>query len=289
MFSAPFLTTLLDRVKAIVRRVARPVAKPVSPVPARAPEVAISPVLRGIAQGWLRTKLGALSALMRRIEAGEKLNMPLRAPITARDETALVMRGAVPPETRLPRGFGWMCAFEPNMREDGAAFAAWLDEPWMKARVLTAPEKMVRVVGPILNATGAPRPEWFPVVVKRPQQQAVPAGGTCDTHSGEIRISSPPGLDSAPDLARPSPHTPEAVAVARDRRVKPGDEGYRGAPISWQGAAVRGLDQSPWCTIVNRITNESLSKNCDEVFGTLSHGHFVSMCYRKSIRFAPAA
>lgn len=80
---------------------------------------------------------------------------------------ASVSRTAIPREQQLQRGFGWMCAFGPYVRADGAAFAAWLGEPIMKATVLAAPEQMAHVIGPILNATGAARPEWFPVVQKR--------------------------------------------------------------------------------------------------------------------------
>ncbi len=164
MFSAaPFLVTLLDRVKAIVQRVARPAVERAMSSPAgSATGGPVSPVVRGLANGWMSAKLRALSALMRRIEAGERLEPPVRATPLARGEDAPVARAAVPPIERLPRGFGWMCAFGPDVRRSGALFAAWLNEPVMKAMVLAAPERMARVTGPILNATGEPRPEWFP-------------------------------------------------------------------------------------------------------------------------------
>jgi hypothetical protein len=165
MFSARFLAPLLDRVKAIVRRVARPVAKRARPVPAiMSPDAPISPATRGRAQEWMSAKLRALSALMRRIEAGETFDPPnlqsrQAAPTPAPCAAAF---DADQPAQRLPRGFGWMCAFVPNLSQDGAAFADWLNEPWMRERVLAAPERMAVLVGPILTATGQCRPDWFP-------------------------------------------------------------------------------------------------------------------------------
>ncbi len=194
MLSAPFLVTLLDRVKAIVRRVARPAGERARLMPVDAPvEVpaawTLSPVVRGLARGWMSDKLHALSALMRRIEAGERLMAPpahrLSAPSpgahhgAAGNSPAPETPAAVPPEERLPRGFGWMCRFGPNVRRDGLAFAAWLNEPAMKATVLAAPERMARLIGPILGATGERRPAWFPVSPAR-------------VRAGRRRGSSPP-------------------------------------------------------------------------------------------------
>jgi hypothetical protein len=172
MFSAPFLVTLLDRVKAVVRRVARPAADRTRHVPVDAAggvlsDRPISPVLRGVVQGWMRKKLRALSALMRRIDAGENLDVPVRPPAAANAGNEPGTRVATPLERRLPRGCGWMCAFGPNVRRDGAAFAEWLNEPWLKAKVLAAPERMAKLIGPILTATGERMPEWFPNVVRR--------------------------------------------------------------------------------------------------------------------------
>jgi hypothetical protein len=84
MFSAPFLITLLDRVKAVVRRVARPGAERARQMAARTPpyvpaEGPVSPLLGGLAQGWMAAKLRAVSALMRRIEAGETIASPATA------------------------------------------------------------------------------------------------------------------------------------------------------------------------------------------------------------------
>jgi hypothetical protein len=166
MFSAPFLSTLLHRVKAVVRRVARPVAERAGRMRAPSPDREISPVLREVAQDWLRTRLRALSALMRRIEAGERLDTRIRKPLAAKRAFSPAVREPITPEARLPRGFGWMCSFGPDVRGNGAAFAAWLDEPAMQARVLAAPERMAQLIAPILNATGQPRPKWFPNLPK---------------------------------------------------------------------------------------------------------------------------
>ncbi len=184
---APFLVTLLDRAKAIVRRVARPrVEGPVSAAADTATGGPVPPVMQRLANGWMRSKLRALSALIRRVEAGERLNTPVRATLVAKGRDARVVRAAVPPPERLPRGFGWMCAFGPHVRGDGAAFAAWLSEPAMQARMLAAPVQMARVIGPILNATGERRSEWFP---KRANVSR-PARGQGDRIGLEIGSSS---------------------------------------------------------------------------------------------------
>jgi hypothetical protein len=70
-----------------------------------------------------------------------------------------------------------MCAFGPNVRRDGQAFAAWLDEPATRAKVLAAPQRMARLIGPILTATGARRPEWFAAMPKRGSNVPLPCGG----------------------------------------------------------------------------------------------------------------
>ncbi len=176
--AAPFLSTLLHRVKAVVRRVVRPVAARARPMATeKAASAPISPVMRGIVQDWMSAKLRALSALMRRIEAGEEFGPAVRSPRAATREDGAEPRAPVPPEERLPRGFGWMCSFGPDVRADGALFAAWLNEPVMKAKVLAAPEQMVRAIAPILTATGAAQPEWFPAVAKRRKGSALPKRG----------------------------------------------------------------------------------------------------------------
>jgi hypothetical protein len=210
MFSAPFLSTLLHRVKAVVRRVVRPVGERARSVAPDAAGMAISPVLRGLAQRWVRVRLRALSALMRRIEAGERLDRP--APSRRKAVPMAFPREPAPEpaEARLPRGFGWMCGFEPNLRQDGAAFAEWLSEPAMRAKVLAAPERMARAIGPILTATGAARPEWFPAVAKRVKRSFPARTGKSDRD-----LETAGASDVAPG---------DGGDVAGDRRVKPGDD-----------------------------------------------------------------
>jgi hypothetical protein len=177
MFSAPFLVTLLDRVKAVVRRVVRPVVVAPSHGAADRP---LSPVSLGLVQGWMSAKLQALSALMRRIEAGETIEAPVRTAraVAVPGEPGRVTQGPGAPDERLPRGFGWMCRLSPGVRRDGIAFVALLNEPWMMAKVLAAPERMAGLIGPILTATGQRRPEWFPLAPRRVRaKRSAPACG----------------------------------------------------------------------------------------------------------------
>jgi hypothetical protein len=205
MFSAPFLVTLLDRVKAVVRRVAQPGVKHVRRVPEAACAAAsppVSPLLRGLAKVWMDTRLRALSALIRRIEAGERFEAPTRPHRVARRVDASGAREPAAPDMRLPRGSGWMCPLGPDVRKDGQAFAAWLSEPAMKARVLAEPQRMARLISPTLTATGACRPEWFAAEAKRgnkaprirePEQRADVAWTCGAGHAGsEIREGAPP-------------------------------------------------------------------------------------------------
>jgi hypothetical protein len=203
MFSAPFLSTLLDRVKAVVRRVARPGAELVPTAPEA--QAAVSPVLRGIARDWMRSMLRALSALTRRVEAGEPAAVLVREALAGARADAAAVRDAAAAGVCLPRGFGWICTIDPRAREAGAAFAAWLGEPAMRAQTMAAPEAMALVLGPILDAVGAERPEWLAVV---------PEGGNsispvCEPRSGLSLRSRPIREDGD---------------VAGDRQVKPGDE-----------------------------------------------------------------
>jgi hypothetical protein len=228
MFSAPFLTTLLDRVKAIVRRVSRPAAELMRTAPVDAAAnlssvEPISPVLRGLVRDWMSAKLRALSALMRRIEAGDTLDAPIHAPPPGQEMGAPRARTAVAQEQRLPRRFGWMCAFGPNVRRDGQAFAAWLSEPGMQARVLAAPERMARLIGPILTATGQARPEWFPKMSARGNSspdcgEGAGWGMAASDPNREVSASKTRGLAlptrgggfpyASPSLVPPSPSLP---------------------------------------------------------------------------------
>jgi hypothetical protein len=113
----------------------------------------------------MRARLRAVSALVRRIEAGETIEAPAGAAraTTGAGTAARATQDIVPPQERLPRGFGWMCTIDPKVRQAGAAFVDMLNEPWMTAKVLATPERMAGLIAPILAATGQGRPEWFPV------------------------------------------------------------------------------------------------------------------------------
>jgi hypothetical protein len=218
---APFLVTLLDRVKAIVRRVARPAAErgPLADVPSYASAAGpVSPALRGLARVWISAKLRALSALMRRIEAGEMPESPTRAPRTSMaTASAPAERAPVPPEERLPRGFGWMCALGPNVRRDGAAFAEWLNTPATQAVILAAPEHMARLIGPILSATGERRPHWFPAA---PQRARKPRPGRFSTRGHEkarSKVAAGAGCRGADASGTGTPHVAAPAALLASR------------------------------------------------------------------------
>jgi hypothetical protein len=98
-----------------------------------------------------------------------------------------------------------MCSFGPNVRRDGRAFAEWLNEPAMKAKVLAQPERMARLIGPILSATGERRPDWFPVAPKRMKN---------------LRRS----CAASPCLAEPSMASGAVGDITGDGRAKPGDD-----------------------------------------------------------------
>jgi hypothetical protein len=210
--------TLLDRLKAVVRRVAGLVRERGRVVPLRAPTpvaAAVSPELRGLAKEWLATKLralSALSALMRRIEAGDVLARPVglgRAParcVVAEPSTAEpVVRAEIAPAARLPRGFGWMCAFGPDVRTNGAAFGAWLNQPWPQALVMAAPGRMARLIGPILTATGENRPDWFPK--QKPRGKAAPRADET-RNAAETAATSSPAPESEDTQTRRSGAVP---------------------------------------------------------------------------------
>ncbi len=182
--------------------------------------VALSPVMRGRARDWLRRRLRALSALTRRISCGELPDKPAGEAGGPRLAVRMGVDGAATraavPLARLPRGFGWMCAFGPKVQADGAAFAAWLGEPAMRAMMAAAPESMARVVGPILTATGQPTPEWFPRRAKRVKHNSVACGEkpereADDPHSGKVVV---PVIESRGCASLPAPPQGEGRIVS---------------------------------------------------------------------------
>jgi hypothetical protein len=231
MFSAPFLVTLLDRVKAIVRRVAGPPAERAgragTGARADAPmDEPISPEMRGLAYGWMSAKVRALSALMRRIETGKMSGSPARPSRTAMDVS--VPRAATAGPVRLPRGFGWMCGFGPDVRRDGQAFADLLNGPMMKAMVLAAPEQMAPLIGPILAATGEAMPEWFPTRARkvrrsRAQHAFLPpiASSEWDADAPESGRVTGPDAGSHEFSSPPALPTREGNSIAASYRDRP--------------------------------------------------------------------
>ncbi len=267
MFSAPFLVTLLDRVKAVVRRVTRPAAARVlckaraAALPGDEPMPPVSPVLRGLARSWISARLRAMSILLRRIEAGET---PEPAAHGRRGVVAACASGSMRPAAsamaeRLPRGFGWMCALGPNVRRDGQAFAAWLSEPAMRARVLAAPEDMARLIGPILNATGEVKPAWLTEVARRPRASR-PGGAQIDTIS---ELVDPSSVEPAPRPFRRNGPGPGS-GVAPDKNCA-GTADARAMPR-----------RSPTPLHAVRIEKRACLKNWIEVDVLERHVHFVT-------------
>jgi hypothetical protein len=281
MFSAPFLVTLLDRVKAIVRRAAGPVAERVRPEPSHAAagctvDRPISPALRRRAQGWMAAKLQALSKLMRRVEADDVRKPPAHMRRAASSAPTTRIPGL--PEERLPRGFGWMCPFGPTVRIDGRAFAELLDEPWMKAKVLAAPERMAGLIGPILTATGERRPAWFPVVPKRAGVARRGASDVCKSASDCAVEEVEPRAAAVSDVARCAVLS---RAPAPGKRVDPKSKclptlaALRTVPDARSQA-------SPWPRPVVRVPHHNTatvatSQNRDEIGMPATFVHFVAI------------
>jgi hypothetical protein len=270
---APFLVTVLDRVKAIVRRVARPMEGRMRIARLDAAKLApvqgpISPVMRGVVKSWLSAKLRALSALMERIRAGETVDPPVSASFARRTAVASAVREVVPPEERLPTGFGWMCGFGPNVRRDGAAFAAWLNEPAMQAMVLAAPVKMAGLIGPILTATGQSRPEWFQGMPKRARKNFLASGGgrperqVDGAEAGEV-----------PDIA--SGYVEEAAGKAGSREVVPPADGCFRINPPTTGERLCHLPSG----LSNRTRLKIDARRAGFGFGSVVQGH----CFKKDI------
>jgi hypothetical protein len=68
----------------------------------------------------------------------------------------------------------------------------------MKAKVLAAPTQMARLISLLLNATGDPRPVWFPVVPKR----ARTGRGQCSLPPGAGGHGWPNTAPGTPEVSR---------------------------------------------------------------------------------------
>jgi hypothetical protein len=132
-----------------------------------------------------------------------------------------------------------MCTFEPNMREDGAAFAQWLGEPSMQAMIRVAPDRMAQVLGPILRATGQRRPDWFPRRAQTPlfsrgtDASNGPADDvdSCELSDDGLRDRKSPSSDPKPGLCACSKF-PAWSAVRSERPAGRTALGHRSARVS---------------------------------------------------------
>ncbi len=104
-----------------------------------------------------------------------------------------------------------MCAFGPNAQQNGQAFAEWLNEPATRALVMAAPEKMAPLVGPLLNATGACRPDWLPALPKR-VKRSFPA--CSERPGGPVDDAGPRGVAPRDNAACGDPPSPDASPMA---------------------------------------------------------------------------
>ncbi len=116
---------------------------------------------------WLRARRLAILALMERIQAGTLRPPRPYAPRMLAEGSEAKPRKMPPPEDRVPPVFGWVCRWAPEARYAGHDLSALLEDAQMKALVLAAPERMVRLWTPMLNALGRPKPDWFPKVPRR--------------------------------------------------------------------------------------------------------------------------
>jgi hypothetical protein len=165
----------------------------------------------------------------------------------------------------------------------------WLNAPAARAMVLAAPQRMARLIGPILTATGQRRPEWFPVAATRgaialppcgPEagwgvDNAGPRGCTPAPAPPEDGIVAPwPTPGAAPDETPPSRLAGDGGDVAGDRRIKPGGQGHGLHRPFRIRSFVRGRPPS-------RITSgrRVVAKNCDILGPPLLHDLFVTIPY----------
>jgi hypothetical protein len=167
---------------------------------------------------WLQTRRLAIAAVMARLQAGKVFRPRAYAPRPGAQGVERAARPGTAADASLLRGFGWIYRWAPEVRIGAGHLVALLDDAEMKALVLAAPGPMVRAWGPLLNALGRRRPDWFPVLPKRVR--------VCSTRDGQGDPLSPEiGNSSWPGVTRPSRLPRGAGAVAGDRRVKPGDDG----------------------------------------------------------------
>jgi hypothetical protein len=133
------------------------------------PHKLIPPPLIERMQSWLKDRRLRIEALLDRFAAGTLRAPRPYAPRMVRTDAAPAVRKVAPPEERMPRGFGWMHRMAGEIRVRAGLLPEWLEEPEVKAAVLASPQ-MVRLVTPLLNAVAIRKPDWFPVLPKRPRR-----------------------------------------------------------------------------------------------------------------------
>jgi hypothetical protein len=203
----PAAGTIIERFAALVLRVAGHVGTRTRQVPAFPPGYRlIPPAFCALVQDWLFARQRAIIALMRHFEAGTLRTARVYAPRTVKAGASLpAARPALPPEKVLPRGLGWLCRWAPETRRTGAEIAELLHDPKMQEMVLAAPGRMVRLLGPLLTATGEARPAWFPRPAKPAGRRRSPA---CRPRAGSPRSAWEAPLIPLPQPVYPAPAPP---------------------------------------------------------------------------------
>jgi hypothetical protein len=152
-------------------------------------------------QAWLQARKRAIDALMDRIREGRmRPPRPYRAR-AVRADAAPAVRKEIPPQERLPRGFGWMRVLASEVWVQSRLLGPWLEEAEVKAAVLGCPQ-MVRLLSPLLNAVGEGKPAWFPVLPKRPRTSRA---GLPRRRAAMPAETAPPEAAAAPPLPASNP------------------------------------------------------------------------------------
>jgi hypothetical protein len=204
-FSVPPDASLAQRLGAVVLRVLGALGERTRRVPDGSPVHHLVPqAVYDFVHAWLRARRLAIMALMERIQAGTLRQPRPYASRMLADGAEVKPRRVPPPAERIPPVFGWVCRWAPEARYAGHDLSALLEDAEMKALVLAAPERMVRLWTPMLNALGRPKPDWFPKLPKRVRRRA-------RTTPPPLRSASRPkptkggGSSFAPGLLTPPP------------------------------------------------------------------------------------
>jgi hypothetical protein len=157
-------------------------------------------------QDWLKDRRLRIEALLDRIRDGKMRPPRPYAPRVIPQGAVPAVRRMPPPEERLPRGFAWMHNLANEIRHRAGLLPEWLEEPEVKAAVLASPQ-MVRLVSPLLNAVAIGKPDWFPVLPKRPRRSRAGVRRTPAPTRAAPVAAAPPG-PPAPSLPQGPPQEP---------------------------------------------------------------------------------